>query len=67
MERDIQNVEEFLDEVQVEAIYGIPRRTLQTWRYLKKNLPFHRLGRLVRYRRSDCEKFAQTNLVTVDA
>ena len=56
-----------LTEIEVEQLYGIPRRTLQTWRLQRRVLPFLKLGKLVRYRATDLEAYARKNIVTVDA
>jgi excisionase family DNA binding protein len=56
-----------LTETEVEELYGIPRRTLQTWRLQRRVLPFLKLGKLVRYRAADLEAYARKNLVAVDA
>lgn len=55
-----------LTEQQVEQIYGIPRRTLQAWRFHKRVLPFLKFGSLVRYRQQDLDGYAKKNLVAVD-
>lgn len=59
--------EVYISEDEVEQRLGINKRTLQTWRLQRRNLPFHKFGKLVRYRASDVEAFAEKNLVTVDA
>jgi predicted DNA-binding transcriptional regulator AlpA len=46
-----------LTEVQVEATYGLARRTLQRWRLTGGGPTYHKLGRSVRYRRADVEAF----------
>jgi len=55
-----------LTEIEVERLYGIPRRTLQMWRFQRRVLPFEKFGRLVRYRVADLERYAKEHLVSVD-
>ena len=63
---DVVRTEEHLTELEVEARYKIPVRTLQTWRHQRRVLPFIKVGRLVRYRVVDLERHALKNLVQVD-
>jgi len=43
---------------------GVSVKTLQTWRCRRPDLlPFVKVGRSVRYRAADLEKFVQDNLV----
>ena len=63
----IQQSDEFLSEAEVEQRFGIPRRTLQAWRFQKRVLPFHKISRMVRYRASDIESHLEKHRVTVTA
>jgi excisionase family DNA binding protein len=44
---------------------GITPRTLAVWACVKRyNLPYVKIGRLVKYRRSDLDKFIERQTVT---
>jgi hypothetical protein len=45
----LQTDRRFLSEVDVENIFNIPRRTLQTWRVLGRGPAFRKFGSGVRY------------------
>lgn len=50
----------YLTEAQVAEILGISPRTLQAWRYRGGHTPaFVKLGRTVRYRRSDLDAWIE--------
>ena len=44
---------------------GIPVETLRTWRKLKRELPFERFGRRIKYRIADVEAWEQSGRVPV--
>ena len=46
-----------LTEIEVEAIYGLKRRSLQQWRFLGRGPRYVKAGRCVRYRVRDIEDF----------
>jgi predicted DNA-binding transcriptional regulator AlpA len=50
-------IEQLLDDHELESITGRARSTWQKARLTGDGPPFIRLGRLVRYRRSDVEKW----------
>ena len=51
-----------LNEHQVAKILNISVRTLQKWRHeSKKNLPYVKIGKLVRYRIEDIQKYIDSN------
>lgn len=47
------NTDELLNPTQVATILGVPETTLSQWRYLRKGPRWAKVGRHVRYRRSD--------------
>lgn len=49
--------EELLDERAIAKLTGRARATLQKDRLYGRGIPFVRIGRLVRYRRSDYEHY----------
>jgi excisionase family DNA binding protein len=47
---------------------GVMRGTLEVWRCMRRyNLPFLKIGRCVRYRRSDLDAFLESCVVGRDA
>ena len=53
-----------LTETEAAELLGIKPQTLSVWRCNKRYaLPFIRVGRLVRYRRSACELFLEERTV----
>lgn len=51
---------------EVAEITGLSRETLAQWRWLKKEIPFVRLGKkCVRYRQSDIDSWLEKRLVSV--
>lgn len=49
---------QFWNELEVEAYFGIPRKTLQNWRVLGKGPRYRKFGSGVRYNRRDLHKWA---------
>lgn len=56
---------ETLNPLEVHLEFGISVSTLSKWRMINKNLPFIKLGRAVKYKRSDIEAFLDANTVEV--
>ena len=54
--------DELWTEGQVAAYLKIATKTLRQWRSQKKMLMFVKIGRLIRYRRSDVEAFVIAQL-----
>ena len=52
-----------LTEQEVEDDYGINKRTLQRERVHETGIPFVKLGRRVRYKRSTIDQYIQNNTV----
>uniref|UniRef100_A0A071MIW0 Helix-turn-helix domain-containing protein n=1 Tax=Burkholderia cenocepacia TaxID=95486 RepID=A0A071MIW0_9BURK len=56
--------DQLIDERQAAAILGTSTQTLSNWRSTGRyHLPFVKVGRLVRYRQRDIEKFIADNTV----
>ena len=53
----------YLDEIQVAAMTGLSRRTLQNWRFLKKGPAFFKVGRRVLYAPEDIAEFIERHRV----
>ena len=58
-------MDELLNSEQAAQILGIKPQSLAVWRLHGENLPFVKVGRLVRYRRSDIEKWLKAQTVPV--
>jgi len=53
---------------EVAALTGLSPETLAQWRWLKKEIPFVRLGnKCVRYRESDIDAWLAKRLVSVNS
>jgi predicted DNA-binding transcriptional regulator AlpA len=56
--------DELLTEDQAAQLLGIKPQTLSVWRCQKRyDLAYIKLGRLIRYRRSACERFLESRTV----
>jgi len=63
--KKIAGIEKLLTPEQVAEIFGIKVETLNQWRHKKRyDLNFVKIGRCVRYRRSDVEDFIKTRMTT---
>lgn len=56
-------VSEFLDEKGLCTLIAISSVTATKWRAKAKGPPFIKVGRLVRYRRSDVDAWLRTNTI----
>lgn len=50
-----------VDEYEVSEILGISCHTLRRWRYNNLGLPFYKIGKCVRYKMEDVERFIEEN------
>jgi len=50
----------FVSDLEVESLYGIPRKTLQNWRVLGRCPRFRKFGSGVRYGISDLESWVNS-------
>ncbi len=55
---------ELVNERDAAAFLAKPQRTLGQWRYLGKGPKYAKVGRYVRYRRSDVEAWFDAQTVT---
>jgi excisionase family DNA binding protein len=55
-----QGVDEWLTIEDLARELGIPVRTVSDWRYRGKGPRGHRIGRHIRFRRRDVEKWLET-------
>lgn len=58
--------EKYLNEVEVSKMLGISLSTLRSNRSKKKGLPFIKIGRSVRYRLSDIQKYMEEHKVKTE-
>jgi predicted DNA-binding transcriptional regulator AlpA len=49
----------FLSDTEIEASFGIPRKTLQNWRILGRGPTYRKFGNSVRYDVADLETWIQ--------
>ena len=72
MKSDLASANNLLTPAQAAARLGISKRTLRDWRARARaadalgraaNLPYARVGGLVRYRPRDVERLIQNNLI----
>lgn len=57
------SLNQLLNEVETAALLKTSRQTLANWRCTKtQNLPFVKIGSLVRYRTEDIAAFIQSNM-----
>lgn len=56
---------QLLTDLQVADEYGINVLTLRDWRWLRVGLPYVKVGRAVRYRRTDIERYLDEHTVAV--
>jgi len=60
-------IEEWLNPQGVSDRYGISTSTLAKWRMTRKNLPFFKDSRYIKYKVSDIEAYLKSNVVEVVA
>lgn len=56
-------MEQLYTPAQVSKLLGVSVKTLEKWRWERRNLPFVKLGAAVRYRGSDLEAWLDANTV----
>lgn len=56
---------EWLNPREVSKKYGFSTSSLAKFRMDKKNIPFSKMGKYIRYKRSDIEAFINSNMVEV--
>lgn len=57
---------EYLNEFQVAKIVNVSVRTLRNWRFLRKGVPYCKIGRCVRYDLGDIIEFMQKRKITFE-
>ena len=61
----MKSIIEWLNPQGVENEYNFSVSTLAKWRMQKINLPFSKMGKYIKYKRSDIEAFIESNKVEV--
>lgn len=64
IERALKAQQGYLDTRQAAEITGISTVTLECWRRDGAGPPYVKLGRLVKYRRTDLDEFMERHLVS---
>lgn len=59
--------ERLIDEHQAAALLGLSVKTLRRWRWLKRGVPWIRVGAAVRYAPEDINAFIEVNRQIVSA
>ena len=57
---------EWMNPREVNKEFGFSTATLAKWRMNNLNLVFSKMGKYIRYKRSDIEAFIESNKVAVD-
>lgn len=64
MAQSTVDTRELMDESALAAFIGVAVQTLQKWRWQRSGPAFVKIGRLVRYRRADVERWLDAQTVT---
>ena len=56
---------DYLNPREVNKEYGFSTSTLAKWRMNRLNLKFYKMGKYIKYKRSDIEAFIESNKVEV--
>lgn len=62
---DNEYIKEWLNPREVNKEFGFSTSTLAKWRMNNLNLIFSKVGKYIRYKRSDIEAFLESNKVEV--
>ena len=66
MDTSIKNInKEWLNPKEINQEFGFSISTLAKWRMENKHLPFSKIGKYIKYKRSDIETFLNVNIVEV--
>ena len=65
MEQQNISQKEYLNPREVNQEFGFSTSTLAKWRMDNLNIPFSKMGKYIRYKRSDIEAFIENNKVEV--
>ena len=65
MEQQNISQKEWITPREVNKEFGFSTSTLAKWRMDNLNLPYSKMGKYIRYKRSDVETFLESNKVEV--
>lgn len=54
---------QFISENEVALITGLATGTLRNWRFVGKGMPYHRIGRAIRYDYNDVIEFMRVQRI----
>lgn len=57
--------QEYLNPVDAAIYINLSPNTLARWRCEKANLPYHKIGGAIRYKKSDLDAYATNNRIEV--
>jgi len=58
---------EYFDRLEAAAYLNLSANTLDRWRCQKLNLPYHKIGGAIRYKKSDLDSYLEQHRVSVGA
>jgi len=58
-------LKEWLNPREVNKEFGFSISTLAKWRMKNLNIPFSKMGKYIKYKRSDIESFLESNKVGI--
>jgi excisionase family DNA binding protein len=58
---------ELMDEREAAAYLGMSRSGLRKWRARRRGPAYARLGKIIRYRKSDLDAFVQSGLIAYES
>ena len=61
----MESQKEWLNPSEVNKEFGFSTSTLAKWRMVNLNLSFSKIGKYIKYKRSDIEAFIESNKVEV--
>ena len=61
----MEALKEWLNPRETSKEFGFSTSTLAKWRMDNLNLPFSKMGKYIRYKRSDIEAFIESNKIEV--
>lgn len=60
---ETSNQREWLNPKEVEAEFGLSKSTTAKWRMSNKHLQFSKIGKYIKYKRSDIVKFLEAHTI----
>ena len=63
---EAQPPKEWLNPGEASKEFGFSVSTMAKWRMAKINIPFFKIGKYIKYKRSDIETFLESNILAVE-